>query len=950
MPAVGAALVAGWTALSGSAVFTFLTTNTFGRLLLSVGASALMQAVAAPKLRPGGSQIGFASTIALTGGTNPCRFPLGLTMTAGQHVCPPMTHGTVDKTPNAYMTYVVLLSNVKGCQLERVIINDDAVNLGSTLHGQYGAPVLGRYEGYAWVKYYDGSQTSADPYLLARYGSYPRRPWSAEMIGRGLCYAIVTLRQSPEKWAGGGQPRVRFVLSGIPLYDIRKDSTAGGSGAHRWSNRATWEPSDNPFVQIYNIKRGITLADGDVWGGGMAASALDTSTYAAAMNECNRLVNKSGGGTERQFRSGIEVTVDRQPSEYIAEILKGASGQVVDMGGLWKGRAGGAGVPVFYFTDDDIVVTRPQDFKPFPGLEASFNGITASYPEPDQFYTPKDAPARYNAAWETEDRGRRRVAHLQLPGVPYASQVQRLMKAYIAEERRFRRHAITLPPRAAILEPLDEVSWSSVHNGYIDKAFEIAEIADDLVTCLQRLALRERDPTDYDYPSDLFLPTEFAVPGDDPPPAQAVAAFTVSGVSIPDEFGTARRPALLLAWNGEEQDDVTGIQWEVRVQTTATLVNRGTTQNVAAGQMIIQSGILGGTVYEVRVRLIAPRDTTWSIWISVTAPNVGIKSVDFQGSIQEVFRNANLAAVEIVSALPTTGNFAGRTVFLTTDFKLYRHAGTPGGSAGFTAAVPAVDVTGQLTDAQIAAIAAAKVTGQITGTQITDGSISTPKLQAGAVTTAALAAGSVTADDLATWAVTAGKIAAGAVTAGTLAAGAVTAGTIAANAITAGLISAGAINTTELIVDGAVSRRVYKQAQTVIGFPVIALNNSYQVIAEKTFPAGTFADWVGPTGDRRNPILVNIDLGCDIGFGETGWRNVTWQLEFLLSGAWEGWTNRTFKVPLDIGPGDFQYSKSLFIDSGSWSLVQGARLRMLKTGGLPVIKVDGSYMMTQISV
>lgn len=786
MPAVGAAIAAGWAAFSGSAAFTFLTTNIFGRLMVSVAASALMQAVAAPKLRPGGSQIGFASTIALTGGTNPCRFPLGRTMTAGQHVCPPMTHGTVDKTPNAYMTYVVLLSNVKGCELEQVVINDDAVNLGTTLHGQYGAPVLGRYAGYAWVKYYDGTQTSADPYLLARYGSYPRRPWSDQMIGRGTCYAIVTLRQSPEKWAGGGQPRVRFVLSGIPLYDIRKDSTAGGSGAHRWSNRATWEPSDNPFVQIYNIKRGITLADGDVWGGGMAASALDTGTYAAAMNECDRQVAKSGGGTERQFRSGIEVTVDRQPSEYIAEILKGASGEVVDMGGLWKGRAGGGGVPVFYFTDDDVVVSRPQEFKPFPGLEASFNGITASYPEPDMFYAPKDAPPRYNATWETEDRGRRRVAHLQLPGVPYPSQVQRLMKAYIAEERRFRRHAITLPPRAAILEPLDTISWSSSNNGYVDKAFEIAEVADELVTCLQRVALRERDPSDYDYPSDLFLPGEIAVPGDDPPPAQAVAAFTVTGVSIPDASGTARRPALLLSWDGEEQDDVTGIQWQVRVLATGTVVNRGSTQNVDAGQHFVTSGIIGATLYEVRARLIAPRETTWSNWMTATTPNVGITSVDFQGSIQDVFLNAGLAPVEIVTALPTTGNFAGRTVFLTTDFKLYRHAGSPAGSAGFTAAVPAVDVTGQLSDAQIAAIAAAKVTGQITATQITDGSISTPKLQAGAVTTAALAAGAVTAD----------TIAAGAVTAGKIAAGAVTAGTIAANSITSGLIATGAISGT----------------------------------------------------------------------------------------------------------------------------------------------------------
>lgn len=52
---------------------------------------------------------------------------------------------------------------------------------------------------------------------------------------------------------------------------------------------------------------------------------------------------------------------------------------------------------------------------------------------------------------------------------------------------------------------------------------------------------------------------------------------------------------------------------------------------------------------------------------------------------------------EIVSTLPTTGNFEGRIVFLTTDDKLYRFDG-----ANFTSAVPATDVSGQIIASQIA--------------------------------------------------------------------------------------------------------------------------------------------------------------------------------------------------------------------------------------------------------
>lgn len=734
MPPVGAAIAAGFSAFTGSAAFAFATQTVVGRLMVSVATSALLQAIAAPR-RSGRAPVGFGSSVTLRGGTNPARFPLGRCMTAGQHVCPPMTHGAAGKTPNAYMTYVILLSNVAGAALEQVIINDQPVTLGATPHPSYGQPVQGDFAGYAWVKYYSGSQTVADPYLLGTYGSYPERPWSSAMIGRGLCYAILTFRISSEVWAGGGHPRVKFVMGGIPLYDIRKDSTAGGSGAHRWNNRATWEPSNNPFVQIYNIKRGITLADGDVWGGEMPVTALDTASYVAAMNECDRAVAKSGGGTEPQFRSGIEVTVDRQPTEYVREILAGASGQVADIGGLWKARAGGPGVPVFYFDDGDVIVSKPEEFKPFPGLEKSFNAITASYPEPANGWEPKDAPARYNAAWETEDQGRRRVAHLELPAVPWPDQVQRVMKAYIEEERRFRRHALTLPPAAAILEPLDAVGWTSTTNGYVSKVFEVNEVADDLRTCLQRAALRERDPADYDYPSNMFLPSSIASSAPVRPAAQAVPAWTVAGISIADATGAARVPALRLSWDGTDQDDVTGLEWEVRLSSSLAVVARGSTQSVASGQITVTSGIVGATGYQARGRFIAPRETLWSNWVGATTPNIGITNADFVGGIEELMRQAGLSPPEIVTSLPTSGNYAGRTVFLTTNSRIYRHTGSPlSGTTGWTDAVDGQQIIAGTITAGLIAVGA--ISGDLG--HIRDFSVDTLQIKGQAVTVAAI--------------------------------------------------------------------------------------------------------------------------------------------------------------------------------------------------------------------
>ena len=102
---------------------------------------------------------------------------------------------------------------------------------------------------------------------------------------------------------------------------------------------------------------------------------------------------------------------------------------------------------------------------------------------------------------------------------------------------------------------------------------------------------------------------------------------------------------------------------------------------------------------------------------------------------------------EIVSSLPSTDLFEGRVVYLTTDDKLYRYTG-----GAWTAAVPATDIT-----------------GQITGTQITDNSISSEKIAANAITSDKIAANSITASKIAANTITGDKISAGTITSAQLA-------------------------------------------------------------------------------------------------------------------------------------------------------------------------------------
>ena len=276
--------------------------------------------------------------------------------------------------------------------------------------------------------------------------------------------------------------------------------------------------------------------------------------------------------------------------------------------------------------------------------------------------------------------------------------------------------------------------------------------------------------------------------------------------------------------------------------------------------------IIGGNVY-INGSLISPGSVTGAMFAS------GIKPI------------------QIVTSLPASGT-QGDTVFLTTDNKLYRYTGT-----AWTSAVPALDIAGTLSDAQIASLAASKVTGQLTDAQLQ--SISTAKLTGsitsdqiasvvaskisgtladaqiaslaaskvtgqlsdtqlaaisaakvtgqiagtqiadGAISTAKIAANSVTASQIAANTITAGQIAAGAITATQIAANTITGAKIAAGTIQAGNIAADTITSNEIAANAITANEL--AAGSVTAGKIAAGSITSSEIAVGTITAGNIA-------------------------------------------------------------------------------------------------------------
>lgn len=632
-----------------TAVSTFAASSWLAGFLVRTVTSMALSALA-KALRKEPRPPGIQTDATTSGGTTPQKFIVGRYATGGQLIAPPNSFGKVRKTPRAYLVYPVALSVVAGCSLERVIIDDEYVTWQSTL-SEWGVEAAGALEGYAWIDYEDGSQTAAHAAMLEVFGDDVDRPWMSDMVGPGTCCAYLKFRYDREQF--NGLPAVRFEMLGIPLYDPRKDSSVGGAGAHRWEDRGTWEQTENPIVIIYNILRGIDVGAGMTWGGECEEEDLPLAGWFAAMNECDVSIDLGDGNSEPQFRCGLEIALSDEPAEVIEELLKTCSGSIVEVGGIWKPRVGPPALPTFYFTDDDIVINAEQQFDEFPSLVHTFNGITATYPDPESLWEVRDAPPRYNPEWETDDGGRRLVADLTLPACPYPAQVQRLMTALIADHRRFRTHSFALPPEAAVLEPLETIGWSSARFGYTAKTFEITAQNDGLMTLIQRLSLRERDQGDYVWePGDIIVLDPVA--SGTTPPRPQTPDFTFAAGVIVDQNSTNRRAAIDISWDGEQATDASGILWEARLSNEMTASLAGSYAAVDAGFLRVVEGVLPGADYLVRATFRVDRPVLWTAWVPVQTPNVLISAVDIAADmiaqIEQATSMANAAAVAVAAA------------------------------------------------------------------------------------------------------------------------------------------------------------------------------------------------------------------------------------------------------------------------------------------------------------
>jgi hypothetical protein len=583
---------------------------------LNVAASLLGSIFAkpAPKISQAASGIRATET---TGGDEPLSFIVGRYGTAG-HREYSGTWGNDGDTPNAYYTLIRSVSDLPVRGLAGLFVDGEKVTIGDT-HATNGYPVLEYRRGstdYLWIEFFDGTQTTADSFMLAKFGSDPDRSWSSDMIGRGIAYARLTARFNREIF--NGLPDPFFEIDGITITDPRGD---GGQ--------------DNPVAQVHQVLSGINYGDEWVWGlQGLPATRLPADVWPAQMDKCDVGIDLAGGATEPRFRTGAEITVDQQPIDVITDLLEACNGRIAEIGGIYKILVAEPADPIASFTDDDVIISEGQSFDPFPGLESTFNGVTSSYVEPVEKWSVKQAPPLTNADLEAADDDRRLPAEISNAHVYSVTQRQRLDSALLLEDRRFRSHTMTMPPEWWEYEVLDAVEWTSARNGYAAKVGLITTM-DDLPTGNQFIGWKEQDPADYSWATEDEQPSDVTPITIQRPAPQVMDGWTASPATFFDADDNARRPSIEVTFVAGLVD-VRAVGMQVRLAGQTALVFTGEIPYdalSASNSVLLNAVLIGNTDYEVRGRYVpySARETLWSnqdldgtdgAWLGVTTPNI----------------------------------------------------------------------------------------------------------------------------------------------------------------------------------------------------------------------------------------------------------------------------------------------------------------------------------------
>jgi hypothetical protein len=462
-----------------------------------------------------------------------------------------------------------------------------------------------------WITYYDGrpGQEADDTLVDAGVG------WTSNHIGTGCAYAIVECLWDSDNLRS--PPSLAFELEGAKLYDRRLDSTAGGSGAHRINNPATWALSDNPAVANDHYLLGRYNGSVKTFGVGVDAEDVPYARFAALANLCDENVDLKAGGTQKRYRSNGFLFADRSYADTIKDLCRAMNARPADFGGRIGVIDSEERTPVLTITDDDVIDVSTEQYTPKRSWGDLVSEVRGTYQNPAQLYQSAEYPRITDAAWVTEDGGSAKEATIDFEMETNAERAQRL--AYLFAVRERRQAQLTGVYGLKMIE-LEQGDWFIRSGGIFGtspgKVFEVIDRTLSVETMTVTITAFEVDPADSAWDETTVIDSPPApVSSDDLLQDMEIPALTVTGVTL--SGAVAQLPAVKVEWTAPT--DPRALQILVEAVPQAGGVPTSAIVDAATAEIVFTNGITDDTDYYVRARFIGnftPSD--WTSTFSVT--------------------------------------------------------------------------------------------------------------------------------------------------------------------------------------------------------------------------------------------------------------------------------------------------------------------------------------------
>jgi hypothetical protein len=220
-----------------------------------------------------------------------------------------------------------------------------------TLDGSGNVTSPSKWAGLINVRYKLGTDDqTADSTLVAEFPGV----WTTDHRLRGLPYAIVKLTFDEEEL--NALPQMRFRIRGRKVYDWRKDSTvAGGSGAHRIDNPATWEWSRNPILCAADFERGVKVNNRAIAGMRVAHARFDPANAIAEANVCDEDVTLAVGGTQNRYEVDGFLDPRQEQGQNLRHFEAAIAGDITFADGRWRFFAGAFRAPTLHLEDKHFI-------------------------------------------------------------------------------------------------------------------------------------------------------------------------------------------------------------------------------------------------------------------------------------------------------------------------------------------------------------------------------------------------------------------------------------------------------------------------------------------------------------------------------------------------------------------------------------------------------------------